>query len=141
MPVTMFDPVPMEIVDAGERILIRVQEYDVERVIHMNPGAPSPAPSPLGHSVGRWDGETLVVTTTRVDWPQANPYGTPQSNRVSFVERFRFLPQNAALHYTITVTDPEIFTRPMTFERTRPWTPGVELVPFNCAASWGTAPG
>jgi hypothetical protein len=29
----------------------------------------------------------------------------------------------------------------MTFERTRPWTPGVELVPFNCAASWGTAPG
>ena len=139
MPTTMFDPVPTEIVDEGDIIRIRVEEYDVERVIHLaaeNTGA-VPEPSPLGHSVGRWDGDTLVVTTTHVDWPQFDYYGTPQSGEVTYVERFRYSEADAALDYSITTTDPVNFTAPITLGRMRPWTPGVQLVPFHCAAAWG----
>jgi len=141
MPTTMFDPVPMEIIDAGERVLIRIQEYDVERVIHMSDGnqTAAPEPSPLGYSHGQWEGDTLVVTTTHVDWPQFDPFGTPQSDQTRFVERFRFSAEDEALQYTFAATDPVMFTETITFERSRPWTPGVELVPFNCAASWGDA--
>ncbi len=141
MPTTMFDPVPMEFVDEGERILIRIQEYDVERVIHMTAEAEpaNPEPSPLGYSLGRWEGDTLVVTTTHVDWPQFDPYGTPQSDQTGYIERFSFSTEDEDLNYTFTATDPMMFTQPITFERSRPWTPGVELVPFNCAASWDDA--
>jgi hypothetical protein len=137
----MFDPVPMEIVNEGGRILIRIQEYDVERVIHMTAEAETvdPEPSPLGYSLGRWEGNTLVVTTTHVDWPQFDPYGTPQSDQTRYVERFSFSAEDEDLNYTFMATDPVMFTQPITFERSRPWTPGVELVPFNCAASWGDA--
>lgn len=138
MPTTMFDPVPTEIIDEGDIVRIRVEEYDVERVIHMNPDpdAPEPAPSPLGYSVGRWEGDTLVVTTTHVAWPQFDYFGTPQSDEVSYVERFRYSDADDALDYSITTTDPVNFTRPITMGRMRPWTPGVQLTPFNCAAVW-----
>ena len=139
MPTTMFDPVPTEIIDEGDIIRIRVEEYDVERVIHMAETDIAPEPSPLGHSVGRWEGDTLVVTTTHVDWPQFDYYDTPQSDRVTYVERFRYSEEDEALDYSIIATDPVNFTEPITLGRMRPWTPGVELVPFNCAAAWGEA--
>jgi hypothetical protein len=141
MPTTMYDPVPMEIVDDGDRILIRVLEYDIERVIYLNAaeGAEEPEPSPLGHSVGRWEGDTLVVDTTHVNWPQFDPYGTPQSNEAQYRESFRFNAGDETLEHVFTVTDPIIFTQPITFERARRWTPGVEIVPFNCVARWDGA--
>ena len=47
--------------------------------------------SPLGYSRGEWDGNTLIVTTTRVSWPffDLPPLiGIPQSEEVKIVERF-----------------------------------------------------
>ena len=90
MPTTMFDPSPMQLIDAGNRILLRVEEYDVERVIHLDPDAADldvPA-SPLGHSVGRWEGDTLVVDTTRIAWPYLDQDGRPMSENVSMIERY-----------------------------------------------------
>ncbi|MEE8439542.1 MAG: hypothetical protein V3S07_08125, partial [Micropepsaceae bacterium] len=141
MPTTMFDPVPTEIVDDGERILIRVQEYDIERVIHLNAdaGAAELENSPLGYSVGHCDGDTLLVTTTHVDWPQFDPYGTPQSDQTRYFETFRFNADNDTLEHSFTATDPVMFTQPIHFERARRWTPGVELQPFNCLARWEEA--
>ncbi len=143
MPTAMFDPVPMEIVDDANlnRILIRVLEMDIERVVHMNAdaGAAEPEHSPLGYSVGRWEEDTLIVTTTHVDWPQFDPYGAPQSNQTQYFETFRLSADENVLNYSFTATDPVMFTQPITFERQRLWTPGVELVPYNCAASWDNA--
>jgi hypothetical protein len=141
MPTTMFDPVPMEFVDEGERILIRVQEYDVERLIYLNAdtNAEEPEHTPLGYSVGHWEGDTLFVTTTHINWAQFDPYGTPQSDQTQLLERFRFNAENETLEYSLTATDPVMFTEPLTFEKSRPWTPGIELQPFNCVARWEDA--
>jgi len=40
------------------------------------------------------------------------------------------------LEYSFTVTDPVIFIEPITLERRREWTPGVDIVPYDCAAQW-----
>ena len=56
----------------------------------MNPSAAREltGPTPLGDSVGRWDGATLVVTTTRISWPFFSQLGIRQSPAVEIVERF-----------------------------------------------------
>ena len=138
MPGTIFDPVPMHIVDEGDRILIRVQEYDVERIVNLSTDAVGPGAerTPLGYSVGRWDGDTLIVDTTLVDFPYIDPYGTPQSDQATYHETFTLAETGDVLNYSLTVTDPVMFVGPFTLERPREWTPGVELVPFNCIAEW-----
>jgi len=141
MPGAMFDPTPIELVDAGDRILLHGQEYDVERIIHLNANAAiaEPEGSALGHSIGRWDGDTLVVTTTHVNWPQFDPFGTPQSDQAEYLETFRFSSEDNTLHYSFTSTDPVMFTQPITLTRQRRWTPGIEIVPFDCVAKWEDA--
>jgi hypothetical protein len=42
----------------------------------------------LGRSKGRWEGDTLVVTTSRIDWPYFDSSGIPQGPSSTIVERF-----------------------------------------------------
>jgi len=140
MPSPMFDPVPMQIIDDGDRILIRVEEYDVERVVHMDTdGIEAPesiAASPLGFSVGHWEGDSLVVSTTHVDWPLFNNgTGTPQSDQVIYGESFEVI-EGDVLRYTFSATDPLMFIEPVVVEMLRGWTPGVAIEPFDCVADW-----
>ena len=92
--------------------------------------------SSLGYSVGHWEGEQLVVSTTHIDWPYLDPYGTPQSNQVEYVERFNVSEDDTNLEYSITATDPVMFNSPITIELLRSWTPGIEVPPYNCLAEW-----
>ena len=135
---SMMDPVPMEISDGGDSISIHVAEYNVRRTIYLGDAASGvePVPSPLGFSVGHWEGDVLVVQTTRIDFPYLDPYGTPQSDQVEYLERLSASDDGATLNYSITVTDPVFYLAPITLERPRQWTPGVEIPEFNCAADW-----
>ncbi len=114
MPRIMVNPHPFEFIDRGDSITLRTELYDIERTIHMNRSeAPADAPaSRHGYSIGRWDGEDLVVTTTRISWPYFDNRGTPQSEDVQLVERFDLSEDQARLNFTVTVTDPATFTSP-----------------------------
>lgn len=138
MPDAMFDPVPLEIVDNGAQIKIHVQQAGVVRVIHMDVDgtAELPAPSPLGYSVGQWDDDDLVVTTSRVAWPYYSVIGTPQSAEAGYTERFSISADGALLTYTIEITDPLIFADSFVIEATRDWVPGMEIEPSSCTAGW-----
>ena len=137
MPKTMTDPTPMEIVDQGDRIMIRQYEYDVERTVYMSGQENAqPQASPLGYSVGRWEGDALVVETTHIDWPYLDPRGTPQSNEASYRETFALAPEGDRLSYSITITDPVMLTEPFTLEWTRQWAPEIELHPYDCVVEW-----
>jgi hypothetical protein len=118
MPRIMFNPHPFELVDRGDTILLRAELYDTERVIHMNRTAlPDGEPhSRLGYSLGRWEGGSLVVTTTNVDWPFFDNAGTPQSTAVEIVERYTLSEDQARLSLHVTVTDPTTFTAPAKIE-------------------------
>ena len=138
MPGTMFGRSSIEISDEGDRIRIHVAQYDIQRVIHLDVEEPlgESQASPVGYSVGRWDADVLVVTTTHVDWPYYSNFGTPQSDQVSYVERFSVSDDGQILNYSITIADPAIFAEPFTMERTRQAAPGVEIEPYNCVAGW-----
>jgi hypothetical protein len=118
MPRIMFNPHPFEFVDRGDTIVLRAELYDTERIIHMNRAAvPADArTSRLGNSIGHWDGGSLVITTTHVDWPFFDNAGTPQSRAVEIVERYSLSEDQSRLSFRVTVTDPATFTAPAVIE-------------------------
>ena len=112
----------------------QLEEYDLARHIYMNPNAARELtqPTPLGDSVGRWDGAALVVTTTRISWPFFSQLGIRQSPAVEIVERFTPSADGSRLDYEMTVTDPATFTRPVVLSQHWLWLPSVTLLPYEC---------
>jgi hypothetical protein len=135
MPLIMEQPYPIEFRRDGNDILLRLEEYDVERRIFMDRIGPEPDAerSPLGYSVGRWDGETLVVTTTQLNWPWFNQSGVPQSPEAVLVERFTPAEDGSRLSYELTATDPVNFTEPVTVGKQWLFLPDQEVRPYECA--------
>jgi hypothetical protein len=137
MPATMFDPGQMLIEQNGDRIDLRIYEYDIQRTIHMrsDTDAAQLPVSNVGYSVGRWEGDALVVTTAGVNYPYLDASGTPQSDQVRLTERFSMTADGQRLNYSMTADDPIMFTEPVTLERFWRWTPDIPFEPFDCA-SW-----
>lgn len=134
MPTGMMIPSLFQFIDRGDTIELRVQEFDLVRTIHMNSDvdpATQPA-SPLGYSVGRWEGDTLVVTTTRIDWPNSDRNGVPQSPDATHIERFTPATDGQTMAYELTSIDPVYLigspVRPGSFS----WRPGSQIEPFEC---------
>lgn len=120
MPVTMRSITPIEFVDEGDTILLRAQYFDTIRRIHLNQSAAElarAAASPLGNSVGHWEGRTLVVETTRINYPRFDTSGTPQSADVMILEKFALSEDQSRLDFHMTITDPSTFREPAMFGR------------------------
>jgi hypothetical protein len=135
MPTMMAQPFPLEFLDKGSVIEVRLEEYDAVRTIHMSAAANSAAKParPEGYSNGRWEDKTLVVTTSGVTPREFDLTGYQRSAAAKYVERFTPSADGSRLHYSVTVTDPEVFTRPVEFKRSWVWRPGEKVMPFNCA--------
>ena len=134
MPNAILNPYPIEFIDAGETIRLRIEEWDAIREIHMNgeADAQSQAPNPLGYSVGRWEGKTLVIETTRIDWPYLDDKGAPQSENVEIVERFTLSEDETRIDHEIIVMDPQNLVEPAIWDAFWVWKPGVRIRPFEC---------
>jgi hypothetical protein len=133
MPLIMITPAPVEFVRTGDRILMRIEEYDSQRIIHMSTDAKPPAkPSQFGFSRGRFEGTTLVVETDHIQKQTFDPDGVPQSESMKLVERFTPNSDYSRLDYRITVTDPVNFTQPFDLTRYFVWKPEMTVAPYNC---------
>jgi hypothetical protein len=127
-------------VEMGDDIVLKNEYREIDRVVHMTPAdaaAKPRAPTPLGYSTGKWDGESLVVTTTDISWPFFQLYGlegVPQSTEMKIVERFTMTANGNELSYDISATDPKTFTQTVTAEGYRifRWQPGFEFLPQDC---------
>jgi hypothetical protein len=134
MPQIMSQPMPIEFVDEGAAILLRLEEYDTVRTIHMTDAAQEPATrSLLGHSRGRWEGKTLVVDTTGLNSPFVAQRGQPLGPSAQLRERFTVAADGSRLHYVLTVTDLKNYTRPFDVGRSWVWRAGERVMTFNCA--------
>ena len=134
MPILMVTPHPIEFSQQGENILMRFEEDDAERLIHMNPAMgsrPSGATS-MGYSVGSWEGNTLVVETTGIDAAAFDDQGTPVSEDIRLVERFTLSEDEERLDYRITFYDSEIFTENFDLTRYWVWKPERAVQPWDC---------
>lgn len=133
MPLIMEQPFPIQFVDRGRTIELRLEEYDVVRVIHLDATATRKAPpGPLGYSTGKWEGPSLVVETTGARGEFLDQHGTPQGRAAQLQERFTPAADGRRLDYVLRVTDPEIFTRPVEMRRAWFARPEKQLLPFRC---------
>ena len=134
MPGLMGNPYPMEFVEVDGNIELRFEEFDVVRTIHLGGGAQAAnvALSPLGYSVGHWEDDTLVVQTSRINWPYFDRVGLPQSEDVEIQERFTAVEGGDALEYELTVTDPQTLLEPFIWHGRWAWRPGEEVNRYEC---------
>lgn len=137
MPTIMETPYPVEFVREGDVIRLRMEEYDTVRTIYMNPklNRESLPKHHLGRSTGRWDGNTLVVSTDGILWHFLDTSGVPLSGGTTLTERFTPTPDGALLHYSLVVTDPENFTKPVELKRSWVARPGESVKRFECGKS------
>ena len=93
---------------------------------------PNLSPSYRGHSVGHWEGDTLVVDTVGFNermW--IDNLGVPTTDRLHTIERFTRT-DFTTIRYEITVDDPGAYTAPWTSGFYMRWTSGVESFEFVC---------
>jgi len=132
-PLIMITPLPVEFVRQGEDILMRIEEYDSRRIIHMSPDAVAPPEHTLfGFSRGHWDETTLVVETDHIAAGYFDFYGVPQSDQISVVERFMPNTDYSRLDYSLTTTDSINFSEPFELTRYFVWKPEMSVHEYEC---------
>ena len=142
MPNAVLNPYPMELIDEGDRIVQRIEEWDARRVIYMTENRlsqPEAAPH-LGLSVGRLEGNMLIVETTDVDFPSLDGDGTPMSAEAEILERYTVNEDGTRLEYEVIVTDPVNLVEPAVWENTWVYRSGVEVRPFECVLRDSVSP-
>jgi len=91
-----------------------------------------PSPSWNGYSVGRWEGDTLVVETAGfndLSWLDARGHGHSQEMRIE--ERFHRR-DFGHMEVGVTITDPKIFTKPVAFSFVEELLPDTDLLEHYC---------
>jgi hypothetical protein len=138
-PRLMATPYPAEIIQLPEQkriVMIFEGATHIWREIYMD-GRPHPEadalnPTYLGHSVGRWEGDTLVVDVVGFNensW--LDYFGHPHTDKMHVVEKFT-RPNKNTLHYEATIDDPGAYTKPFTVAWDIPWNATGELTEYIC---------
>jgi hypothetical protein len=137
IPQTYITPYPFQIVHTPSLMVI-VYEYPMAvRFVPLDGRAQAvdPDPSWMGTSVGRWDGDTLVIDAIGFN-DKTEVHGFMHTEAMHVVERFRKL-DTGNLEYEVTVEDPNVWEQPWTIpKRTFPLRPELEFVAeFVCEST------
>lgn len=135
-------PQPRMIIQTPKMIIIEYEANYGIRHIYLDgrklPPQGEPQPFWYGYSVGRWEGDTLVVETNNLRGAEDGPYdgwldvnGSPYSQQAKFTERFRRL-DYSHLQIDMTVDDPKAYTKPWTVRVDQRIVPDGELIEFVC---------
>jgi hypothetical protein len=135
MPWIMEQPYDLELSRSGSDVVLKLEEFDVERRIHVEWNGDRAAQpfTPHGFSTGVWQDRTLVVTTTNLNSPNFK-FEIPASDQAEIVERFTPTVAGDRLDYEIVVTDPVTFTEPVKMAKYWLSIPGQILDAYNCGA-------
>ena len=144
MGITQFhmQPQPRKIVQTPKLIVILYESNYGQRYIYTDgrrlPPQGEPQPWWYGYSVGRWEGDTLVVETNNLRGAEESPIdgwldvrGTPYSGQAKFTERFR-RPMFGKLEIDVTVEDEKAFTKPVTLRINQRVLVDEEPIEFVC---------
>jgi hypothetical protein len=121
--------------DDDDVIYIRSEYFDEERTVYMD-GREHPAPSvrfKTGHSIGWWEGDTLVVDTRNFE-NHRSPYqiGVPSGAQKHVVERYRLIERETRLIVEFTLEDPQYLAEPMSHSRELIYSPHEVMYRFSC---------
>jgi hypothetical protein len=135
---------PLEIVKQGSDIVLHHEWMDVHRVVHMDmkEHPKDGTRTSLGHSIGHFDGDTLVIETANYSAGVLNQYveqagqptkGLLHSAALTSVERLHVDAARQRLVVEIDLSDPEFFTRPFDRARYEYAASDLAIQPFNCS--------
>ena len=136
-PRQFMSPYGLEIVEMPElklMFIFNISNAMSYRRIYMD-GRSHPkdiAPTYLGHSVGRWEGDTLVIDSVGFSenaW--MNRDGLPHTSQLHLVERLTRV-NFETLNYEVTIDDPGAYTAPWTSGYTLGWSKGLDLFEYVC---------
>jgi len=142
-----FNAPGFEIVDAPDLksiFILGIAGAHTWRVVYMDgrshPAATDLRPTYLGHSIGRWEGDTLVIDSVGFNEKQwfVGPY--PTTAQLHLIERIS-RPALKTLTYEVTIDDPGAYTRPWSYRWTiseataSKWIPGGEIFEYICQDS------
>lgn len=122
VPRLALQPFPFDIVQGKRHISFMHEWNHLPRIVYMNEGHfDGIGPTYLGQSIGRYEGDTLVVDTNAFnDQTLLDNSGLPHSAELTTIERYRLLDGNR-LELRVTITDPQTFTQPweavLTFDK------------------------
>ncbi|HWK55330.1 MAG TPA: hypothetical protein VNR18_13220 [Hyphomicrobiales bacterium] len=134
-PRSMGTPYPVELIQDRDRIVFIFEGGGhVWREIHMD-GREHPDnvnPTYFGHSVGHWEGDTLVIDTVGYNektWIDYNGHmHTEQLHTVEYITR----PYKEVMHYEAVIDDPGAYTAPWRVKWDIKWSEGLELQDYVC---------
>jgi hypothetical protein len=137
IPQTYITPYPFQIVQVPGMVIIIYEYPNAIRFIPVDgrPQAVDPDPSWMGTSVGRWEGDTLVIDAIGFN-DKTEVHGFMHTEALHVIERFRRL-ENGSLQYEVTVEDPNVWEKPWVIPaRTFPFRPELEFVSeFVCEST------
>jgi hypothetical protein len=112
VPRATYMPFPFQIFQSDSALLFVYEYAGATRNIHFKDPGPPPVDSWMGQSVGRWEGNTLVVEVTgQLDSTWLDRSGNHHSDQLKVTERYT--PLNAhTMQYEATLEDPAVYTRP-----------------------------
>ncbi len=125
-------PYPMKVEQHADTVTLQYEEWEIERTVHLNTGMPEDfESSPMGYSVGHYEGDVLVVATTGATRGLARSgefFWT--SEEASTVERYS-LTERGQLSLVLVLTDPVMLSEPWRFQKT--WNAyDQDLLDFDC---------
>ena len=133
MPGMMQATFPMEVLESPGQVTVIQEAFNQVRRIYLNEKALAPEdaePRFAGHSVGTWEGNTLVVTTVGVkDYVRLR--NTPHSMNMRITERIRLI-NDEFMENQVTVEDPEYLTKPWTWTWMYKRWPGYKIQEYVC---------
>jgi len=134
-------PYPVEIIQTPDTVVFLYETQHLFREVHLNGEHPADfAPTHMGHSIGHWEGDTLVVHSTGfVDYTQIDEQGSKHSADMEVTERIRKL-ENGSLEILFTIDDPGAFSQPWTSRRVWEWRPDVRFYEYVCEENNRNAP-
>lgn len=112
VPRAMYLPYPFQILQSTNKVMMVFEFANAQRTIHLDEVEPYPGDAYMGHSVGRWEADTLIV-----DVSSFTPYtwfdrsGNFHSDALHVVERYTPISPDA-IRYEATIEDSKVFTRP-----------------------------
>ena len=125
----------IDIRDEEEIVVIRSEYNDEERTVYMD-GREHPGPAERfvpGHSIGWWEGDTLVVDTRNfVDHRSPYQVGVPSGAQKHVVERYRLNEDGVHIDLEFTLEDPEYLAEPMVHSRQLNYSPHMDMYPGAC---------
>lgn len=132
-------PFPFEIYQTSELIVFKYEYFDQTRLIFMDgrPHPPEDAPhSKMGHSVGHWEGDELVIDTTHIAASTITNNGLDHSDDIHMVERYRLSDDGNRLVAMQWFEDPQVLDN--NGARYIQWVrqPGQYVYPYECDPSF-----